>query len=322
MSDATPRLALPYLLPAQAQKHVTHNEALRLLDASVQLSVEGFGQTVPPALPAEGEAHALGAGATGDWAGQDGRIAVWSEAAWLFVPPQEGWRAWGKAEAQLRVWTGADWAPVAPDSDLEGLGIGTGWDAVNRLSVASAASLFSHEGAGHQVKVNKAAPAETASLLFQSGWSGRAEMGLAGSDDFAVKVSPDGASWQTAMSVEPATGLARFPAGVNSGAVALGDDSAHAIPIASAAGVGGLIFVFVDSPNFPQPGAYGAMWFDVGGSLSSYPMSLGSLCDIATGPLAGTTGTDGVMTLSADTGQIVIENRLGGSREFRWFLVS
>ena len=30
MSDTTTHLGLPYLLAAQAQKHVTHNEALRI----------------------------------------------------------------------------------------------------------------------------------------------------------------------------------------------------------------------------------------------------------------------------------------------------
>ncbi|MFP4275260.1 MAG: DUF2793 domain-containing protein [Paracoccaceae bacterium] len=217
MSDVSPRLALPYLLPAQAQKHVTHNEALRLLDAAVQLSVEAFGQTVPPGLPEHGEAHALGAGATGAWAGHDGEIAVWSDGAWLFVRPQEGWRAWGRAEAQLRVWAGTDWAPVAPDSHLDGIGIGTGWDAVNRLSVVSAASLFSHDGTGHQVKVNKATPEDTASLLFQSGWSGRAEMGLAGNDDWSIKVSPDGSAWTEAMRVDAGTGVPDLQTGATIG---------------------------------------------------------------------------------------------------------
>lgn len=36
MSDVSPVLALPYILPAQAQKHVTHNEALARLDVAVQ----------------------------------------------------------------------------------------------------------------------------------------------------------------------------------------------------------------------------------------------------------------------------------------------
>lgn len=44
----TANLKLPYILPSQAQKHVTHNEALRLLDGIVQLAVLGRDLTVPP----------------------------------------------------------------------------------------------------------------------------------------------------------------------------------------------------------------------------------------------------------------------------------
>jgi hypothetical protein len=67
-------------------------------------------------------------------------------------------------------------------------------DLQNRLAISSPASLFNHEGHGHQVKVNKASTGDTASLLFQSNWSGRAEMGLAGNDEFSIKVSGDGAA--------------------------------------------------------------------------------------------------------------------------------
>lgn len=35
MSDQTNNLALPYILPSQAHKHVTRNEALQRLDAIV-----------------------------------------------------------------------------------------------------------------------------------------------------------------------------------------------------------------------------------------------------------------------------------------------
>ncbi len=35
MSDNSPRLDLPDIQAAQAQKHVTHNEALRVLDVLV-----------------------------------------------------------------------------------------------------------------------------------------------------------------------------------------------------------------------------------------------------------------------------------------------
>ena len=51
MADTSAILSLPYILPSQAQKHVTHNEALRLLDVMVQLAVEAFDAQVPPASP-------------------------------------------------------------------------------------------------------------------------------------------------------------------------------------------------------------------------------------------------------------------------------
>jgi len=51
MSDATTHLLLPYILAAQAHKHVTHNEALRILDGLVQLSVLDRDLAAPPGSP-------------------------------------------------------------------------------------------------------------------------------------------------------------------------------------------------------------------------------------------------------------------------------
>ena len=86
-----------------------------------------------------------------------------------------------------------------------GLGGATA-DATNRLSINAPASLFNHAGAGHQVKVNKAVATDTGSFLFQTGFSGRAEFGLTGSDDFQIKVSPDGTAWNNALAIEAASG--------------------------------------------------------------------------------------------------------------------
>ena len=69
MSDISPHLLLPYLVAAQAQKHVTHNEALRLLDAVVQLSVLDRDLTAPPASPADGDRYIVAPAATCLWAG-------------------------------------------------------------------------------------------------------------------------------------------------------------------------------------------------------------------------------------------------------------
>lgn len=206
MADAerSIRLDLPYILPAQAQKHVTHNEAIQVLDALVQLSVQGFDATTPPATPAEGQIFALATTPEGAWTGQGGTLALRGHTDWQFFAPQEGWLAFDIGAQSYRVHRAGQWQPVF--QNLTGLGIGTSSDSTNRLAVAAQATLFSHAGASHQVVVNKADTAQTASLLFQSNWSGRAEMGIAGSDDFSIKVSADGTSWIDALGVNQTTG--------------------------------------------------------------------------------------------------------------------
>ena len=214
MSGLSPRLALPFILPAQAQKHVTHNEALMRLDLVTQLTVMAFGATQPASLPAEGEIWALGPGASGAWAGRDGDLAAWIGDSWQFITPAPGWRA--ASGGDLRIWTGSAWTALAAANleNVPGLGVNTGFDTTNRLSVSALATLLSHEGADHQLKINKATPGDMASLLFQTGWSGRAEMGLTGSDDFAVKVSADGTLWHDGLSAARSSGMFSLPNGL------------------------------------------------------------------------------------------------------------
>lgn len=216
MSETSPNLALPFIQPAQAQKHVTHNEAVELLDLIVQLSVQDFDATTPPASPIEGQVWAVGAGATGAWADATGKLAAFAGGGWFFITPVPGWRAWGVAGDELRVFTGGIWADLEPDFDnLEGLGVNAVYDGTNRVSVAADATLLNHDGAGHQLKLNKSGASDTASLLFQTGFSGRAEMGLAGTDDFAVKVSADGATWFAPLSVSGADGKVTLSEALN-----------------------------------------------------------------------------------------------------------
>lgn len=216
MSDTSPILSLPYIQPSQAQKHVTHNEALRALDVLVQCVVKDRDLTTPPAGPTKGDSHIIAAGGTGLWAGQDGFIASFDGADWQFTAPAPGWQAQVIAEDLPVVFDGSTWTTQQPDmNNLTGVGIATQSDATNRLAVSGDATLLSHDGAGHQVKVNKSTPGDTASLLFQTGWSGRAEMGTAGSDGFAIKVSSDGSTWNTSIEIDPNTGVSAFPAGAD-----------------------------------------------------------------------------------------------------------
>ena len=349
MAD-TPNLVLPYLAANQSQKHVTVNEALRRLDALVQISVQSAIVATPPASPTEGQRWIVPASPTGVWAGHAGQIAAWQDGAWAFYVPQDGWIAFdantdsllwfnagtglwaglitgvfsdaaftiqddldptkqarfqiaGFAAGATRIFTLPDATTslaglavaqtfsakqtlsnanndlgtstatgttnLATGATLNGstktLNIGTAGvsgsttnvtvgsavagalgtltinsptvtfgstvsaiamaaanvsalylglggataDATNRLSINAPASLFNHAGAGHQVKVNKAAATDTGSFLFQTGFSGRAEFGLTGSDDFQIKVSADGTTWFNAFQLERTSGRVR-----------------------------------------------------------------------------------------------------------------
>lgn len=83
-------------------------------------------------------------------------------------------------------------------------------DATNKLAVNSGAVLFNNEGASVQVKINKAAGTDSASFLFQTAFSGRAEFGTLANNDFTLKVSADGSAWNDAFAVDDATGVTDF----------------------------------------------------------------------------------------------------------------
>lgn len=295
--DLTPNLKLPYILAAQAQKHVTHNEAIRALDALLQLTALDRGLAAPPGSPADGDRYIVAAGASGAWAGKTAHIAAFQDGAWAFYPPEEGWVAWVADEDIAVVFDGSGWtalgggggggglANVVEDTtpqlggqlDVNGFALGDGTlellkfsetasavnevtianaatagnptisatgddtnitlalagkgtggvrgavlgvnanaDTTNRLSVSSAAALFNHAGAGHQVKVNKSGAGDTASFLFQTGFSGRAEIGTTGDDDFHFKVSPDGSAYVEALILNKTMGAITHKAGARS----------------------------------------------------------------------------------------------------------
>lgn len=217
--ENSPILALPLVMPNQAQAAITHNEALLLLDALVQLSVADRDLATPPSSPSEGDRYIVAAGATGAWSGWAGSVALWLDGAWERLTPREGWLAWVRDEDVLLAWSGTAWGTVTSGGGggpYTLFGVNATATTTNRLSVKSDAVLLSHDdvtpGTGNmQLKANKSASGGTSTLLFQTGFSGRAEMGLAGSDDFKIKVSADGSTWKDALSVDRTTGIVAMP---------------------------------------------------------------------------------------------------------------
>lgn len=91
--ERTDRHALPLLQAGQAQKELTHNEALVLIDMLAMAAAIGI-VDAPPGTPAAGDCWIVGPAPVGAWTGHAGALAGWTEAGWRFVAPREGMRVW------------------------------------------------------------------------------------------------------------------------------------------------------------------------------------------------------------------------------------
>ncbi|MDR3373159.1 MAG: DUF2793 domain-containing protein [Ancalomicrobiaceae bacterium] len=223
---STTRLGLPLIDAAQAQKHVTHNEAINALDQLVQAAVATRSLATPPASPSTGDAYIVAAGATAAWTGKSDDIAAWQDGAWTFYAPSPGWCVWVIDETRIYAWAGTAWVDAfgVLMGTLQGvrlLGLGTTATTSSPLSAKLNAALFtalatSEGGTGDlRQTLNKSTSSNTVSQLYQDGYSGRAETGLCGDDNFHVKVSPDGSSWRDALVIDKTTAALSFnnPAG-------------------------------------------------------------------------------------------------------------
>jgi hypothetical protein len=114
MSETTARHALPLLAAGQAQKEMTHNEALAVIDLAVAPSVVAAGLTTPPDDPALGACWIVGAGATGAWAGAADAIAGWTDGGWRFVRARVGMLVWVEQAGRYARYSDSGWNIGAP----------------------------------------------------------------------------------------------------------------------------------------------------------------------------------------------------------------
>jgi Protein of unknown function (DUF2793) len=109
MPDVTDRLSLPLLVAGQAQKEVTHNEALTSLDFLTHPVVDAVAPVSVPAAPTLGQSWIVGAAPTGAWAGKEAHIASWTSGGWRFCAPREGMCIWSIADTLFVRRTSSDW---------------------------------------------------------------------------------------------------------------------------------------------------------------------------------------------------------------------
>ena len=93
MSTST-RLALPLISSGQAQKEITHNEALQAIDIALSACVEELPRLAAPTNPVEGSCYIVAAGAPGAWSGHDGEFACMTAGGWRFCRAVEGQSAY------------------------------------------------------------------------------------------------------------------------------------------------------------------------------------------------------------------------------------
>ena len=223
--DFSARLGLPYLAAGQMQKHVTLNGALTRVDALMQTAVISRSQTAQPEEPADGDLYILPEGAGGaDWSGRPTGALMRHEAGgWSRVTTTSGLIALVLDAAEAVVFIGGGWRPLGSVlgqvQTLSRLGVNTEADAANPVAAKVNKMLFTALGAGEggdgdlRLTLNKETAGDVLSLLFQSGYGGRAELGLVGDDDLTLKVSADDGTWRRALSVDRASGRVAFDAG-------------------------------------------------------------------------------------------------------------
>lgn len=208
MSNETRRLQLPLLQSAQAQKHVTVNEALMRLDAMVNVVLDSVSRPSPPETVIDGQCWGVPAAATGAWTGQAGAVAVGSNGGWVFVTPARGSRAFVADAGVQAVFDGQGWF-------LGGCMLGAmGAGLAHRMAEADVAA-----GAGTVVATGIAIPAHamvigavarvtqelTGSLL---GW----RLGNPGADNrFGQGLGKAAGSWARGMLGAPMTYYAESP---------------------------------------------------------------------------------------------------------------
>lgn len=210
MPQNTTHLDLKLLATNQAQKEIVVNEALLKIDALLNTGAKGLYQKAPPEEPQNGDVYIIGESPTGTWQDHSKEITYYQDG-WHFIPPNEGMQLWVNNIDQLVTFDGEQWISQGGTVvDSSKLGINTSADDTNRLSVRSDAVLFTEETGDIRTILNKASSSDTASFLFQTGYSGRAEFGLIGDDHFQMKVSPDGSNFTSSYAVENDTGKITF----------------------------------------------------------------------------------------------------------------
>ncbi len=119
---STPRHLLPYLVVGQAQKEITHNQALVRIDALLHPLIEAELSAPPGALTESqaGKCWLVGSGATAEWVSKQKHIACWDGSGWQFITPMDSMRLFNKAIGSEMAFKYGAWVSNTPILNASG----------------------------------------------------------------------------------------------------------------------------------------------------------------------------------------------------------
>ena len=316
-ASATARLNLPFLQAGQALKNITHNEALHRLDSGLYLSCSDMAANSLPIEPPEDLVLVISQTPETELSDYIGQIAVFVSGRWIWFTPKSGWTLWDENGETLRIYNGSLWVSSAAESlpdNLPLLGLNAGAKPSQRLTISSESSLFNHDGDSHRLTLNRANNSDTASLIFQTDFTGEAELGLTGSGGFSLKTSADGTNFDEKLTTPVNYNGIRSPA-FGSNRIRIANNTAVFVPTPTSGGI--VALTIVHALGFPSVRHSGIFAYDTGSSRELITLAAtervenhGALT------LDGTRSVDTNIGISVSTGGLYLENRLPNLRDF------
>jgi hypothetical protein len=125
-----------------------HNSNWDALDALVQCTVKNSTTTTPPGSPANGDAYIVPSGATGAWASQTNKIAVWvaRSSAWVLYTPKSGWVLYDQGVSTQKVYNGSAWSPLSGGGGGSPLPVNAQTGTAYTLALTDAPSSSANQG--------------------------------------------------------------------------------------------------------------------------------------------------------------------------------
>jgi len=102
------RLRLPFIVESQAQKEVTHNEALEVIDVLLHASALSMDENVSPKAPKPGDCYIVGDSPVDSWKKHAHKLAYYTHG-WSFIEPFEGLTVWVKDKCTHYVYSDGEW---------------------------------------------------------------------------------------------------------------------------------------------------------------------------------------------------------------------